>query len=45
MATKDGLMHKYFDIRGIHPIKRKEAQDLTPLVRPEGALEQLKKSF
>ena len=44
MATKDGLMHNIL-IRGIHPIKRKDAQDLTPLVRPAGALDELKKSF
>jgi lipoprotein-releasing system permease protein len=44
MATKDGLMHNIL-IRGIDPIRRKDAQDLTPLVRPSGAMEEIRKSF
>jgi lipoprotein-releasing system permease protein len=44
MATKDGLMHNIL-IRGIDPIKRKEAQDLTPLVRPPSAMNELNRSF
>ncbi len=44
MATKDGLMHNIL-IRGIHPSKRKEAQDLTPLIRPAGAMDELQKSY
>ena len=44
MATKDGLMHNIL-VRGIHPAFRKEAQDLTPYVRPPGALNELNQSF
>jgi lipoprotein-releasing system permease protein len=44
MATKDGLMHNIL-IRGIHPILRKSAQDLSSLVTPESALSELTKSF
>ena len=44
MATKDGLMHNIL-IRGIHPTLRKKAQDLTPLVEPKSALDDLDKSF
>jgi lipoprotein-releasing system permease protein len=44
MATKDGLMHNIL-IRGIHPILRKSAQDLSSLVKPESALNELTKSF
>jgi lipoprotein-releasing system permease protein len=44
MATKDGLMHNIL-IRGIHPILRKSAQDLSSLVKPESALSELTKSF
>ncbi len=44
MATKDGLMHSIL-IRGIHPILRKKAQDLTPWVEPKSALDELTKSF
>lgn len=44
MATKDGLMHNIL-IRGIHPVKRKQAQDLSPWVRPKEALNELQKSL
>lgn len=44
MATKDGLMHNIL-VRGIHPTFRKAAQDLTPYVRPSGALDELNVSF
>jgi len=44
MATKDGLMHNIL-VRGIHPVRRKAAQDLTPYVQPPSALEELNKSF
>lgn len=44
MATKDGLMHNIL-IRGIHPVLRKSAQDLSSLVKPESALSELTKSF
>ena len=44
MATKDGLMHNIL-IRGIHPIRRKTAQDLTPYVRPASGLDELNRSF
>ncbi len=44
MATKDGLMHNIL-IKGIHPILKKKAQDLTPWVSPKGSLDELTKSF
>lgn len=44
MATKDGIMHNIL-VRGIQPILRKSAQDLTPVVRPKEALDELTKSF
>jgi len=44
MATRDGLMHNIL-IRGIHPVLRKSAQDLSSLVKPESALRELTKSF
>jgi lipoprotein-releasing system permease protein len=44
MATKDGLMHNIL-IRGIHPILRKQVQDLSRYVEPKEALDELTKSF
>ena len=44
MATNGSSMHNIL-IRGIHPVLRKSAQDLTPVVRPKEALDELTKSF
>jgi lipoprotein-releasing system permease protein len=44
LATKDGLMQNIL-IRGIDPMKRKAAQDMSPMIRPKTAIDELQKSF